>query len=680
MTDNKRGVEVLCGVKTRKRTKSDREAYELALKSVALVREDLMSGGLQVDNTLKLARVIPPILGMSFGKRTLLSYFLAARADKTVVQELCALHKKHAPFDDLSKWDRMDREPNPIADCLLYGGADGVLRLLCEEFPECILQQQKRNSLHWKETPFQLYIAPFLGLDAKRPAPPLAKLVENLETLLEFTPSILECLSEQASFERMIGKMDGGDRECQTYLFEQFSKRNNKLGSFGFKNDDSKGEWKYDDISPVELILPHVENFTFENVKMSPQAFSSLLTALHNIQDPQIVCFDFCIPDLPLRSEDSEESPRHNIEDPQSTFSDFSIHNLGIENSRLLKESLKGFRKLRNLRFFQSDRSFLFDTDDMSPLLGLCGEVTDSNQQIESLTFEHPKLSTSTGLSQLISGFAFLKCLNLRQVELHNPEWSCFSVPPTCSIEKIHVAGKGHHNEDYLGNSDGDSDDDDSEDYKEDPPTWVKGFLAQIKDMPRLTELKVCKEDHSGDPENSWTDRVDVTDEIVAIMKENRLRSLTIDCAEYYVNIAKFSESLVHNTSLKFLKILGNKDSLAELSDVLETCNSTLERVTGRMGRTPHHYFLCTLPPIISDAKGEIAVYWAMLNRYGRAKLLNGSASVTDLLDGLLRRGTFGVQRAVRAAAHGSVSVGNNYVMGSSRSGVSITKPEQWLS
>jgi hypothetical protein len=230
----------------------------------------------------------------------------------------------------------------------------------------------------------------------------------------------------------------------------------------------------------------------------------------------------------------------------------------------------------------------------------LCAEILRKNSSIEDLEMD-ACLPETVEMGELPSAMSNVKSLTLR--ELHTPtaleKWCMKGIPP--SLEKLEIHFEPHS-------------------WK--PHSWKQDCLVRMIHQPSsLVSLKIAPvfdtlwEDNAPDIAD---DAPDITDIVVSTLTCNRMLSFIFNgyCTVDFDTVLPF---VGKNTALKEL-VLSNCQSRIPndtLTKVLEQQNTTLEKLdAGNL-----------------DQSGTVPVaYYLALNRFGRAKLTDRSASLEDLV------------------------------------------------
>ena len=163
--------------------------------------------------------------------------------------------------------------------------------------------------------------------------------------------------------------------------------------------------------------------------------------------------------------------------------------------------------------------------------------------------------------------------------------------------------------------------------YRQDNPEWLVDLLEQLETMRHLSCLRI----------RSTSEDMDVTEQLVAILRRNVLQSLGIVCG-LSVDIEEICNVLETNTSLKHYDVttsIDNEEKQARLASVLEHYNTTLQQVG------------MNAPYVDKECRQAHRIrYLTALNSSGRSRVSDPSIALEEfvgLLDVASQRSSFSI-------------------------------------
>jgi hypothetical protein len=149
--------------------------------------------------------------------------------------------------------------------------------------------------------------------------------------------------------------------------------------------------------------------------------------------------------------------------------------------------------------------------------------------------------------------------------------------------------------------------------YRQDTPEWLVDLLGQLESMSHLRSLRI----------RSTTENINVTDQLVAILRRGVLQSLGVVCG-LTVEIGPICEILKINTSPEHYDVtnsISSERKQAHLAGVLEHHNTSLKQVG------------VNAPYIDRDCHQARRIrYLTTLNSFGRSKASDPNTSLVDFV------------------------------------------------
>ena len=275
-------------------------------------------------------------------------------------------------------------------------------------------------------------------------------------------------------------------------------------------------------------------------------------------------------------------------------------------NSQEAKNAFQNFMEHTNLSkliiVFPRVENLLENFCDVC--LGLIETALQKNTTLRRLELRQLLLSHATTLSRLLTTARSPKELVLQQIAFNGRTEKLSSSPANTSggIEKLDII---------------------------DCAMTPEAMEHLVHNVARMTNLKSLKlKFNPSAPGASYLGRLDITDALVSILHQNKIRSLKVDPLFKY-NFAPFCEALRVNSSLRVIdseqhfSYQAKDGDLASLLDVLQKDNTTLEHC-GLISTGRH------------DKVREKAIELLRLNRFGRGRARDRGATACDLLKDLV--------------------------------------------